>query len=103
MRCLTQQEISEWLARQGMPEDPYGHPRHGVPLYYLQFATPADEAARKAFVREYFLKTGPAGVLIHATDWSGYRPQDMATLVAVRARHGELRWLIDAPGHLFAA
>ena len=42
------------------------------------------------------------GLLVHY-DWALYRPDEMALVSAVRRSHGELRWLIDAPGHLFSA
>lgn len=35
------------------------------------------------------------------TDWSLYRPDEMALVTSLRRGHGEHRRLIDAPVHLF--
>ena len=38
-----------------------------------------------------------------APAWPFYQPDEMALIASLRRSHGELRWLIDAPGHVFGA
>lgn len=42
------------------------------------------------------------GALLVFTDWALYRPDEMALMDSMRRGHGEDRWLIESPGHLFA-
>ena len=99
MRCLTNQEVTEWLRKHSIPEDPYS----GVssPRYYLQFYPPLAHGFIDAFVRTYHLLMMPdSEAMVHMTDWSTYEPSEMLAIMGIRSMSEENRWLIHAPGHL---
>ena len=99
MRCLTTIEISDWLSRMEVPEDPYwGEPNS---MHYLQFYAPPEHRRVEAFSRMFYQQIIPnSELLIHITDWVFYTPSEMLVIDAVRGSHNESRRLIDAPGHL---
>ncbi len=100
MQCFTPSECSEWLQQRGIIEFPYGTKREAMTL---QFEPPRNPRKLTAFTRELFGAFGEfSGALLQFTDWPLYQPDEMALIVSLRRSHGEQRWLIDAPGHLFA-
>jgi hypothetical protein len=100
MRCLTPAEVSSWLAAHELPADPYNQPDTS-PTHYLQRAIPHDLPRVSDFTRSTLAEiTGDGPVLILMTDWDHYQPEEMEAIATIRERHGETRWLIDAPGNL---
>jgi hypothetical protein len=103
MQCFTSNECSEWLRQRAIVEAPYSanKPVHG---HYFQFAPPTKPSQITAFTRGLVGELGEfTGALLVFTDWALYRPDEMALIDSLRRAHGERRWLIDAPGHLFAS
>ena len=99
MRCLTDSEVSEWLRREEIQEDPYE--RGSVHDYYLQFRAPTADGHMDALVRHYWERIIPGSVaVVHMTDWGLYKPSEMTAVVGIRSTHGEKRALIEAAGHL---
>lgn len=102
MRCLTNDEVSAWLAERRITEAPYATNLETSPSHYVQAAVSRDYHRIDAFARHCINGILGNGVcLIHVTDWSLYQPSEMIVIDALRSHHGELRRLIDAPGHLF--
>lgn len=102
MNCLTIAEQKLWLAQRGIFEEPYRN--NESPKYYLQFYPPKHLRGMEAFsdyLNDLFWKEGEA--LLVFVDWPLYQPYEMRLVDHVRAAHNEKRWLIDAPGHVFAA
>lgn len=104
MRCLTNAEVSAWLAECRITEAPYATTPETSPSQYVQAAVSRDYHCIDAFARHCINEILGIGVcLIHVTDWSLYQPSEMIVIDALRSHHGESRRLIDAPGHLFDA
>jgi len=100
MRCLTASECSEWLQQRSIVELPYSTNRQRISF---QFEPPRNPRQLTAFVRGLFDAFGEfPGALLQFTDWTTSNPDELATFGALRRSHGEQRWLIDAPGHLFS-
>ncbi len=100
MRCLTATECGEWLQNFNITQRPYHNcvdTDDFFPLAAHAEAWAAQELARQLIdlLGEY------ETALLYIDDWSPYKPEQMALVDAVRRSHGELRWLIDAPGHLY--
>jgi hypothetical protein len=97
------------LRQRAIVEAPYSAKRP-VNGHCFQFATPARPNQITAFTRGLLGRLGEftgslgefTGALLVFTDWSTHNPDEMALIDALRRAHGEHRWLIDAPGHLFA-
>ena len=104
MKCLTPTECSEWLRENRIIESPYSRSREEPKgAHYLQFEPPVKPSHLTAFTRQLVGVSGEfPGALVVFTDWSLYRPDEMALVDSLRRGHGEHRWLIDVPGHLFA-
>lgn len=69
----------------------------------LQFEPPRSPRKLTAFTRQLFDTFGEfPGALLQFTDWETSNPDEMAMISSLRRSHGEQRWLIDAPGHLFS-
>ena len=101
MQCLTPNQCSEWLREHGIVESPYSRDEAND-AFCLQFEPPEKPSRLTAFTRSLFDGFGEfPGALIVFTDWALYRPDEMALIDSLRRGHGEERWLIDAPGHLF--
>ena len=101
MKCLTPTECSEWLRERGIIESPYSGDEP-VKAHCIQFEPPANPRRLTAFTRALVATSGEfPGALVVFTDWSLYRADEMALVNSLRRGHGEHRWLIDAPGHLF--
>jgi len=98
MQCLANNEVSEWLRQHAIQEDPY-HLGH-APAYYLQFHAPQQHRQLDAFTRHYYARiiSGSAS-LLHVTDWCLYKPSEMIAIAGIRSSNGEVRLLIEAPGH----
>jgi hypothetical protein len=101
MKCLTKPECSAWLETHAIIEAPYENPRP-VNADIIQFAPPKSSPRLIAFSRQLFDWIGnlEAG-LLQINDWPFYQPDEMVVINAIRRSHGELRPLIEAPGHLF--
>jgi hypothetical protein len=102
MKCLTPGECSEWLRERGIIESPYSRDEP-VEGHCFQFEPPEKPSRLTAFTRALVGAFSEfPGALVVFTDWSLYCPDEMALVASLRRGHGENRWLIDAPGHLFA-
>ncbi|MBX3416568.1 MAG: hypothetical protein KF851_03115 [Pirellulaceae bacterium] len=99
MKCMTLNEISQWQSEHCVTPEPYGNPR--LPRHYLQFRVPNAPLSNAEFLRQYF-RIVNAEKLVHITDWPLYRPSEMLVMNSLRGLAIESRFLIDAPGHLFA-
>lgn len=98
MKCLTENEISQWLDQRGIVGDPYVKSHSAV---YLQFDAPKKHQAIEAFIRRYYdLIVRSTDTLLHITDWGLYTKSEMIPVMGIRSLHSEARLLIDAPGHL---
>jgi len=101
MQCFTPIECSEWLRQRGITELPYATNRQTMTL---QFEPPRSPRKLVAFTRQLFDAFGEfPGALLQFTDWNTHNPDEMAMIGSLRRSHGEQRWLIDAPGHVFAS
>ena len=101
MRCLTDNEVSDWLLAHSIPKDPYRGA--STPANYVQFYAPSTHRHLDAFVRNYSLVIIPdSESMVHMTDWSLYQPSEMIAIMGIRSSCDENRWLIHAPGHLLA-
>ncbi|WP_035611946.1 hypothetical protein [Haloferula sp. BvORR071] len=101
MLILTDEEIARWLEQHSIQANPYSRNYHLFGGGYQQRPIP-ESGSRVAFSESLIrAEAGFSSALLHFTDWSGYRPEDMAAICAIRAEQGEQRWLIEAPGHLF--
>lgn len=97
MKCLTKEEITQWLSDQKVTPTPYNNVK--PPARYLQFKLPPRPLANASFIRQ-FLQLITGEILVHVTDWPTYEPAEMAVVDALRHKWNESRNLIDAPGHL---
>ncbi len=101
MKFLTPKECSEWLRSKEIIEAP-DQSTELTDQHWLRFETPKTPRGISAFTRNLFFEFEPfAGALLVYYDWPVYQPDEMTLMDAVRRGHGELRRLIDAPGHLF--
>ena len=99
MKCLTENEISQWLDQYGIVGDPYAKSHSAC---YLQFYAPQKHQAIDGFIRRCFdLVFCSTDTLLHITDWGLYTPSEMIPVMGIRSLHSEERLLIEAPGHLF--
>lgn len=100
MKCFTTAQCSDWVQKLSVAERPY---HNGVETEYFFPLTDYTEAwAAQELTRHLLDLLGEyETVLLHIDDWSPYKLEQMALVDAVRRSHGELRWLIDAPGHLY--
>ena len=108
MQCLTPDECSKWLQERNIIEFPYANSRQGMKL---QFEPPRNPRKLTAFVRQLIGEPGEylgafgefSGALLQFIDWPTYNFDEMALISSLRRSHGEERWLIVAPGHLFTS
>jgi hypothetical protein len=101
MNCINVQEQETWLKDQKMQGQPYGS--DNAPKHYIQFYAPKHLRAVEAFAHNLTDLYFPSNkALLSITDWALYQPYEMRLFDCVRSIHGEKRWLIDAPGHLFS-
>jgi hypothetical protein len=99
MKCLTENQIEEWLDQRTIQKDPYRG--KASPAFYLQFYAPTSHRRIDALVRHYYNRIVPEGdSLIHMTDWGHYEQSEMIAIQGIRSSRGEDRMLIDAPGHV---
>ncbi|RYD20630.1 MAG: hypothetical protein EOP88_14290 [Verrucomicrobiaceae bacterium] len=100
MRCLTPAEVSSWLATHELPADPY-HPPGRAPSCHLQRAIPRESTLVGSFTRAALAEiTGGQPVLVLMTKWPHDQPDQMQDIRTIRRSCGEVRPLIEAPGHL---
>lgn len=117
MKCLTAIECSNWLDLHGIVEAPYQATRKSSARYF-QFRSPTESRVAMNLVRRLIGNQGESvnelgrfegalgkfeGGLIAFKDWETYPPDMLRLITSIRQSHGEQRWLIDAPGHLFEA
>ncbi len=102
MICLTNKECLEWLeardidgvSAEGWPEV--------VGDYEVFFAAPTEARAQGLLARDLVAWVGEfETALFWLSDWPAYKLDEMAIALSLRRAHGEQRWLIDAPGHVF--
>lgn len=104
VQILTDEETSRWLAERGIQRDPYRSEVSEELVAYQQFKVPRESGRCWAMAYSVAEVAVPfERALLDFTDWSHYSPDQMAIVSAVRASHGESRWLTDAPGHAFEA
>jgi|GEM_PF-1474888 len=102
MKCLTETECSEWLKHHAIIEAPYNCNSAPIKADYARFVSPKTTTRLIAFTRHFFDWVGDFEFgLLQMTDWSLHEPDEMAIVNSIRRSHGETRWLIKAPGHLF--
>jgi len=103
MKCLTDSETCSWLNDNDVTPAPYGK-ENLIPEHYVQFQRPRLHWSVEAFI-DGVLGVGIAEspALIYFEDWSPYRQSQMLVIESLRTANGDLRNLIDAPGHLFTA
>ena len=78
MKCLTPSECSEWLRERNIIESPYSRDE-AVEDYCFQFEPPVKPGRLTAFTRALVGAFGEfPGALLVFTDWSLYRPDEMA-------------------------
>ncbi|SRR5258707_13917835 len=78
MKCLTPSECSEWLRERNIIESPYSRDE-AVEDYCFQFEPPVKPSRLTAFTRSLVGAFGEfPGALLVFTDWSLYRPDEMA-------------------------
>jgi hypothetical protein len=103
MQMLTEAQCLAWLKEKRIPADPYSS-SHGPEAFGR---VPFIEQARLPQHRtEVFLRlvenlSSCGSALLHVTDWALYTPDEMSVFDACRRAYGEMRRLIEAPGHLF--
>ncbi len=101
MKCLTDKECSEWLAKRGLTKDPY-QAHKAAPPFYKQFRLPPHFGRMNAVFRAIVWNAEPfADALVHVTDWELYRPDEMEIVSRVITACGEAKPLVETPGHLF--
>jgi len=96
MKCLTPQEIDQWLSR-------HGHESKSDKMPVISFYAPAKFSALEAFVecvlRDVFCH-GEVLLLVHDTDLE--RARHLRVIEALRNMANERRPLSKSPGFLFA-
>jgi hypothetical protein len=102
MQCITPPECLDWLeAKKIDAVSDRGFPEV-VGNYEVFFAAPDKARLQTILARELVEWIGEfETVLFWISDWPAYKPEEMAIITALRRAHGEDRWLIDAPGHIF--
>lgn len=104
MKVLSNGEVPAWLASRGIQEAPYSTGASREEGGFEQVAIPPQALGQSLFAQNLVIVVQPfESALLHITDWAHYIPQQMATFLAIRASCGEVRNLIDAPGHCFGA
>jgi hypothetical protein len=99
MKILSADECSAWLDAQRVEEDPYGKDTAAAP-FVEQIPLPAEPLRRSALARSVLGQLRPySNALLQYVWWSLYKPDEMVTIRSIRAAHGELRPLPEAPGH----
>jgi hypothetical protein len=99
MKCLTPEEISNWIKVNGQIEDPYLG--ESEPIYRVQCTAPLNY-----FAIEYFLKSmmnlgfSEADMLVQPTDWEPTEDCRDFIINAIRHEIGETRPIEQAPGFL---
>jgi hypothetical protein len=104
MRCLTSIESTEWLRTHGID----ALSSDGTPTvfgaYEVFCKAPKEFRSQQHVARSLVSWLGkPENCLLWITDWPFSSPDEMAIVSGLRRHHGELRSLLDAPGHLFVA
>lgn len=99
MQCITDKEVEEWLRARDLPKDTFFDGASA--RFHLRFYTPVGHRRVDAFVRHYLEQVvPPSELLIHVTDWSLYEQSEMIAISGIRSNAGEIRGLVEAPGHV---
>jgi len=97
MRCLTPQEISDWVRKVGQIEDP----QHGEsePTFRIVFNAPKNYPACECFVRCFVEQVVAGGeLLVVVFDSEPSQPCQEFVCQAMRLAVGETRLIREAPG-----
>jgi hypothetical protein len=102
MNVVTEEESQQWCAKHELEVDRpnWRDPRicNGV-----RFLTEGKQSIVEALIRNTVVNRQFEGALVWILDWPLYSPDEMAVVMRFRRSVGEVRWLIDAPGHVFEA
>lgn len=103
MKAFSDEECAHWLAVRGIAADPY-YNKSGRSSAFDQFRIPQHARGASAMFRSIVACAEPfESALLQVIDWSLYESDEMEMVCQVRRANGELRMLIEAPGHLFPA
>ena len=100
---ITEPECLNWLTQRRIPADPYSS-KYGPETFDR---VPFIEQVRLPFHRTHVFERivdrleSYESALLQCCDWAHYTPDEMAVFQTIRKAHGEDRWLIETPGHLF--
>jgi hypothetical protein len=97
MECLTAKECRRRIDGRGMLYAP--HPHQVACTAQLRLPATSPERASVGG-RLAPLVERESSVLLVVDDWGLYKQEEMAQLDAIRTAVGEMRTLIEAPGHL---
>ncbi len=101
MKCLTENQCSEWLQRHKILEKPW-HRSIKDNCYYFPLTSFKNARAFQALAQEMVELLGEyETVLFHIGNCSPWRAGQFELIEAVRRSHGETRELLEAPGHLY--
>ena len=104
MRCITSVESVDWLRTHGID----GLSEDGTPTvfgsYEMWCEAPKKFRSQQSLARDLVAWLGhPENCLLWVTDWPFASDDEYAIVLGLRRNHGELRSLMDAPGHVFGA
>jgi hypothetical protein len=107
MQCLTYSECAAWCRQHDYPvveADSYGRPAPAVKKHFgaVELSFPIDPGQRVQLARDVIRWFNGAGdVLLWLADWAVWPAnQHMPLFMRFREAFGEMRLLIEAPGHL---
>jgi hypothetical protein len=99
MKCLTKDEVSQWLNRTGQIEDPHQNPHEAISLLHAQFYAPKDYPVIEAFTSAFLENVVSEGdLLFQTTDFDLFRDGHKFTFEAFWNYAGESRPIYEAPG-----
>lgn len=102
MRCLSIQEMEEWLSEVGIRKNDSGFPDlQNLPAF--RTFLPEKVFQNQEVGREVVSIFGNwKHLLVWIFDWPMYKQDQMAVVLQLRKSNRESRDLVDAPGHLFS-
>ena len=101
MKCLTPQEISEWIRQTGQVEDPH-HATEDMPsLLHVQFYSPSEYSRIESFVTTFLTEIVLDGdLLFQVVDWYPFEDCKQFTTAALWQAFGEMRQMGEVTGCL---